>query len=244
MLRRPGPDASAGIVVMSAASARRPLRRTEHHDRDMGEGAISRTFGRSSARPSMWTLWARRCDDPGCLRFHVLQREGTQRLRTSSSCTRTRPALESHRTTPALRVWRWVSDVLEGPTEPTRLPDGVPAARAYWGRFAAALTDRALATPRLLPRVEAVSPWSPGAAGDPREGSRRTRWWMSHREGAACRGSFHEPRWQVSRRSRACVPPPSRRPPPHAGGVLVFPVETHTGRIVSRSVAPFALSGP
>src|SRR5262245_147829 len=73
-------------------------------------------------------------DEPGCLRFNVLQDEKDENTYYFYEVYKDQAALEAHRNTPHYAVWRGVADVLEGPTEPTRCKPVFPAARAYWGK--------------------------------------------------------------------------------------------------------------
>jgi autoinducer 2-degrading protein len=73
-------------------------------------------------------------DEPGCLRFNVLQDEKDENVYYFYEVYKDQAALEAHRNTPHYAVWRGVADVLEGPTEPTRCKPVFPAARAYWGK--------------------------------------------------------------------------------------------------------------
>ncbi len=67
-------------------------------------------------------------DEPGCLRFNVLQDEKDANVYYFFEVYQDQAALEAHRK-------RGVADVLEGPTEPTRCQTVFPAARAYWGKM-------------------------------------------------------------------------------------------------------------
>ena len=59
-------------------------------------------------------------DEPGCLRFNVLQDEKDENVYYFYEVYKDQAALEAHRNTPHYAIWRGVADVLEGPTEPTR----------------------------------------------------------------------------------------------------------------------------
>ena len=74
-------------------------------------------------------------DEPGCLRFNVLQDANDENTYYFYEVYKDQAALEAHRNTPHYAVWRGVADVLEGPTEPTRCTTVFPAARAYWGKM-------------------------------------------------------------------------------------------------------------
>jgi len=73
-------------------------------------------------------------DEPGCLRFNVLQDEKDANLYYFYEVYKDQAALEAHRNTPHYTVWRGVADVLDGPTEATRCQTVFPAARPYWGK--------------------------------------------------------------------------------------------------------------
>ena len=73
-------------------------------------------------------------DEPGCLRFNVLQDEKDENVYYFFEVYKDQAALEAHRNTPHYAIWRGVADVLDGPTEPTRCKPVFPAARPYWGK--------------------------------------------------------------------------------------------------------------
>jgi (4S)-4-hydroxy-5-phosphonooxypentane-2,3-dione isomerase len=73
-------------------------------------------------------------DEPGCLRFNVLQDEKDANVYYFYEIYKDQAALEAHRATPHYAVWRGVVDVLDGPTEPTRCQTVFPASRPYWGK--------------------------------------------------------------------------------------------------------------
>jgi autoinducer 2-degrading protein len=73
-------------------------------------------------------------DEPGCLRFNVLQDAKDANVYYFYEVYKDEAALEAHRTMPHYAVWRGVADVLEGPTEPVRCTTVFPAERAYWGK--------------------------------------------------------------------------------------------------------------
>jgi (4S)-4-hydroxy-5-phosphonooxypentane-2,3-dione isomerase len=54
-------------------------------------------------------------DEPGCLRFNVLQDERDETVYYLYEVFKDRAALEAHFTTPHYAVWRGVAEVLEGP---------------------------------------------------------------------------------------------------------------------------------
>jgi (4S)-4-hydroxy-5-phosphonooxypentane-2,3-dione isomerase len=73
-------------------------------------------------------------DEPGCLRFNVLQDEKDENVYYFFEVYKDQAALEAHRATPHYAVWRAAADSLDGPTEPTRCAPLFPSARAYWGK--------------------------------------------------------------------------------------------------------------
>ena len=73
-------------------------------------------------------------DEPGCLRFNVLQDEQDPNVYYFFEVYKDQAALEAHRTMPHYATWRAAADTLDGPTEPTRCVTVFPSARAYWGK--------------------------------------------------------------------------------------------------------------
>jgi (4S)-4-hydroxy-5-phosphonooxypentane-2,3-dione isomerase len=74
-------------------------------------------------------------DEPGCVRFNVLQDDKDPNVYYFYEVYKDQAALEAHRNTPHYAIWRGVADVLDGPTEATRCQTVFPAARAYWGKM-------------------------------------------------------------------------------------------------------------
>jgi (4S)-4-hydroxy-5-phosphonooxypentane-2,3-dione isomerase len=74
-------------------------------------------------------------DEPGCLRFNVLQDEQDENVYYFYEVYKDAAALEAHRKAPHYQVWRAAADSLDGPTAPTRCKPVFPAARAYWGKM-------------------------------------------------------------------------------------------------------------
>ena len=72
-------------------------------------------------------------DEPGCLRFNVLQDQKDANVYYFYEVYKDEAALEAHRAMPHYAVWKAVADTLDGPTEATRCRTVFPAARAYWG---------------------------------------------------------------------------------------------------------------
>ncbi len=73
-------------------------------------------------------------DEPGCLRFNVLQDGKDDNVYYFYEVYKDEAALEAHRAAPHYAVWRAAADSLDGPTEPIRCKTVFPAARAYWGK--------------------------------------------------------------------------------------------------------------
>ena len=76
-------------------------------------------------------------DEPGCVRFNVLQDAQDPNVYYFYEVYRDEAAIEAHRKTPHYATWRAVADVLDGPTEPTRLTTVFPSAPGYWAKRAA-----------------------------------------------------------------------------------------------------------
>jgi len=73
-------------------------------------------------------------DEPGCLRFNVLQDAQDQNVYYFYEVYKDQAALEAHRAMPHYAVWRAAADSLDGPTEATRCQTVFPAERPYWGK--------------------------------------------------------------------------------------------------------------
>ena len=73
-------------------------------------------------------------DEPGCLRFNVLQDAKDPNVYYFLEVYKDQAALEAHRTMPHYATWRAAADTLDGPSEPTRCATVFPSARAYWGK--------------------------------------------------------------------------------------------------------------
>ena len=73
-------------------------------------------------------------DEPGCLRFNVLQDQKDANVYYFYEVYTDEAALEKHRAMPHYAVWRGAADSLDGPTEATRTTPVFPAARGYWGK--------------------------------------------------------------------------------------------------------------
>ncbi len=73
-------------------------------------------------------------DEPGCLRFNVLQDEKDTNVYYFYEVYKDQAALEAHRAAPHYAVWKAAADTLDGPSEPTRCTPVFPADRKYWGK--------------------------------------------------------------------------------------------------------------
>lgn len=73
-------------------------------------------------------------DEPGCLRFNVLQDANDENVYYFYEVYADQAALEAHRTMPHYEVWRAAIDTLDGPPEATRCQTVFPAAEAYWAK--------------------------------------------------------------------------------------------------------------
>ena len=73
-------------------------------------------------------------DEPGCLRFNVLQDAQDANVYYFYEVYKDQAALEAHRAAPHYAVWRAAADALDGPAEPVRCQPVFPAERAYWGK--------------------------------------------------------------------------------------------------------------
>jgi (4S)-4-hydroxy-5-phosphonooxypentane-2,3-dione isomerase len=71
-------------------------------------------------------------DEPGCLRFNVLQDSEDENVYYFYEVYRDEAALEAHRQTPHYEVWRNAADTLDGPVERTATTTVFPADPAYW----------------------------------------------------------------------------------------------------------------
>ena len=73
-------------------------------------------------------------DEPGCMRFNVLQDEQDANVYYFFEVYRDQAALEAHRVAPHYAVWRAAADTLDGQPEATRCRSVFPAATDYWER--------------------------------------------------------------------------------------------------------------
>jgi autoinducer 2-degrading protein len=73
-------------------------------------------------------------DEPGCMRFNVLQDAQDRNVYYFYEVYRDEAALEAHRAAPHYAVWRAAADTLDGAPEATLCQTVFPAAAAYWER--------------------------------------------------------------------------------------------------------------
>ena len=73
-------------------------------------------------------------DEPGCLRFDVLNDLEDPNKFFFYEVYKDEAALDAHRAAPHYAVWRAAADTLDGPAEATRTTTVFPAARGYWGK--------------------------------------------------------------------------------------------------------------
>ena len=73
-------------------------------------------------------------DEPGCLRFNVLQNAEDPNVYVFYEVYKDQAALEAHRATPHFARWMEASaECLDGPVERTACQTVFPADSAYWG---------------------------------------------------------------------------------------------------------------
>jgi len=71
-------------------------------------------------------------DEPGCLRFNVLQDQQDRDIYYFFEVYRDEAALEAHRAAPHYAVWRAAADTLDGTPQLQRCDPVFPAASDYW----------------------------------------------------------------------------------------------------------------
>jgi (4S)-4-hydroxy-5-phosphonooxypentane-2,3-dione isomerase len=71
-------------------------------------------------------------DEPGCLRFNVLQDGQDRNVYYFYEVYRDEAAVEAHRAAPHYAVWRAAADTLDGAPEAMRCQSVFPAAPGYW----------------------------------------------------------------------------------------------------------------
>ena len=73
-------------------------------------------------------------DEPGCVRFNVLQDDSDKNVYYFYEVYRDQAAVEEHRAAPHYAVWKAAADTLDGPTERIECTSVFPADEAYWTR--------------------------------------------------------------------------------------------------------------
>ncbi|HTE87289.1 MAG TPA: putative quinol monooxygenase [Dehalococcoidia bacterium] len=74
-------------------------------------------------------------DEPGCLRFDVLQDTQDQNVYYFYEVYKDAAAVEAHRAAPHYAVWSAARvEAVEGPIEATHTQSVFPGDRAYWGK--------------------------------------------------------------------------------------------------------------
>jgi len=73
-------------------------------------------------------------DEPGCLRFNVLQDAQDENVYYFFEVYRDEAALEAHRAAPHYAVWRAAMETLDGAPQATRCHTVFPAAAGYWAK--------------------------------------------------------------------------------------------------------------
>ena len=73
-------------------------------------------------------------DEPGCVRFNVLQDDTDKNVYYFYEVYRDQAAVEEHRAAPHYAVWKAAADTLDGPTERIECTSVFPADEAYWTR--------------------------------------------------------------------------------------------------------------
>ncbi len=73
-------------------------------------------------------------DEPGCVRFNVLQDDADENVYYFYEVYRDQAAVEAHRAAPHYAVWKAAADTLDGPTERIECSSVFPADEAYWTR--------------------------------------------------------------------------------------------------------------
>ena len=74
-------------------------------------------------------------DEPGCLRFNVLQDQKDQNVYYFYEVYKDQAALEAHRAAPHFATWRAAADTLDGTPERVETTPVFPAERKYWGKM-------------------------------------------------------------------------------------------------------------
>ena len=71
-------------------------------------------------------------DEPGCLRFNVLQDAEDENTYYFYEVYEDDAALEAHREMPHYAIWKAAADTLDGPVEVSRLDGVFPTSPEYW----------------------------------------------------------------------------------------------------------------
>ena len=73
-------------------------------------------------------------DEPGCVRFNVLQDDSDKNIYYFYEVYRDQAAVVEHRAAPHYVGWKAAADTLDGPTERIECTSVFPADEAYWTR--------------------------------------------------------------------------------------------------------------
>jgi (4S)-4-hydroxy-5-phosphonooxypentane-2,3-dione isomerase len=73
-------------------------------------------------------------DEPGCVRFNVLQPVDDPTTYLFYEVYADQAALDAHKFTPHYEVWRAAADTLDGPVEVTRCQTVFPSGAGYWSK--------------------------------------------------------------------------------------------------------------
>ena len=73
-------------------------------------------------------------DEPGCVRFNVLQDDSDKNIYYFYEVYRDQAAVEEHRAAAHYAEWKAAADTLDGPTERIECTSVFPADEAYWTR--------------------------------------------------------------------------------------------------------------
>ena len=73
-------------------------------------------------------------DEPGCVRFDVLQDDADENVYYFYEVYRDEAAVEAHRAAPHYAVWKAAADTLDGPTERVECTSVFPTDETYWTR--------------------------------------------------------------------------------------------------------------
>ena len=73
-------------------------------------------------------------DEPGCVRFNVLQDDADENVYYFYEVYRDEVAVEAHRAAPHYAVWKAAADTLDGATERVDCTSVFPTVATYWTR--------------------------------------------------------------------------------------------------------------